>query len=182
MRNALPRAFRSSTLGCSILVGPATLSLLQTDVVDQMPVELSSRMPWAASAPAFVGRPRRMNSNSDRDQCADDRADEIDPVVVEVAADEHRGKRTAGVHRCPRHRCAPHRHEADVGANGDRPIDADVAGARRGAEDHAHEAERQDRLGQDRGPIGDARTRLGGAVEDPAVGRTAGTGRPGGRR
>ena len=63
-------------------------------------------MPWAASDP--LRRPAAQDVlEYRRDQRADERADEIDPVAVEVPADEHRGERSARVHRCPRHR-RPH--------------------------------------------------------------------------
>ena len=120
----------------------------------------SSRIPWAASPPAFVGGATQDALEDHRDQRAEDRADQVDPVVAEVAGDQHRGERPGRVHRRPGDRGRPHRHQADVAADGEGAVDPDVARSGGGAQDDADQAEGQERLGQHRHPETDSGARV----------------------
>ena len=81
---------------------------------------------------------------ADREGGAGDRPGDIDPVVGEVPADEVGPEGAGRVHRRPRDRAAPQPGEGDVAADAEGADDADVLRARRRAQDHAHQPQRED--------------------------------------
>src|SRR5258706_15159508 len=80
------------------------------------------------------------------------RPGEINPKVLKMAAD-YRGGRGAGwVHRRAADRAGKHGFKADDPANGNSSRDPLFLGARRDAQDHQHEEEREHELEHERLP------------------------------
>ncbi len=74
------------------------------------------------------------------DHRADDRAGDVDPCGLHIAAHHIGRQRTDRVHRGAANRRGPKSGERDIAPDGERAVRTDITRARRGAKDRANEA------------------------------------------
>ena len=113
-----------------------------------------NRAPCPAPEPDLPPpRPRSTKPNGGRGRGAGEGAGDVDPVGGEVGADEVGSEGAGRVHGGAGDRAAPQSGQGDVAADAEGADDPDVLRARRGAEDHADESEREDELHPERGHV-----------------------------
>src|SRR5712691_2532284 len=125
-------------------------------------IDLGEQVTLGSPGGGLIAAPAAQDEgDADGEHGASDRPRDVDPVAGEGGADQVGSEGAGRVHRGARDGAAPQAGQGDVAADPEGADDADVLGARGGAQDHADQARGQDELHPERGPGGVA---AGGVV------------------
>src|SRR5580658_226574 len=130
-------------------------------------VDLGEQLPLGGPGPGLAAAAAAQDEgDAHGDYGAGDRPGDVDPVAGEGDRGQVGPEGAGRVHRGAGDGAAPQPGQGDVAPDPEGADDADVLGARGGAQDHADQARGQDQLHPERGPGGVA----GGGIVGPVGG------------
>src|SRR6266566_5455088 len=139
---------RTSRLPTPAMTGPSDMSR-SSGLVGL--IDLGEQVTLGSPGGGLIAAPAAQDEgDADGEHGASDRPRDVDPVAGEGGADQVGSEGAGRVHRGARDGAAPQAGQGDVAADPEGADDADVLGARSGAQDHADQAHGQDELHPER--------------------------------